>query len=403
MHTSDTELLRASQAGDPEAFGRLVERYQRVVCAVAYSATGDPALSEDLAQDAFVTAWRRLPELRDPARFSAWMCGIVRNLARSSRRHQRRHAPAATDPVERLDNLPAAGPSALDELIRQQRLSVVWKALGEIPSTYREPLVLFYGENQSLKQVAKHLDLTEQTVKQRLCRGRKRLARDVRELVETSLAGVSTRKNLSAAVVALIALSSARHATALSAGGETTSMLTRLGIVKSASLGIGSAVVATTVIVLAVFSTARSTSTSTSTSTEQGRPEARESEPVIATPRASTPRALVELGPAELLPSGPGTNHEAAPSKPRRRDAKAYRRSPRPASPAVSDPVLRPRVIEHGPASLSRSTVARPSLASPYDAGSVHDRNTITPDVQAERPLPIDPPDLRARIIKIDL
>jgi hypothetical protein len=63
---SDEELWQSSREGDRDAFSRIVERYQTLVCSLAYSACGDLAISEDLAKETFLTAWRRLGDLREP-------------------------------------------------------------------------------------------------------------------------------------------------------------------------------------------------------------------------------------------------------------------------------------------------------------------------------------------------
>src|SRR5437879_1836223 len=75
---TDAELVAAYLAGDREAFGQIVERYQRLLCSLAYSATGSLSESEDLAQEAFVDAWRQLHTLREPEKLRPWMCGILR-------------------------------------------------------------------------------------------------------------------------------------------------------------------------------------------------------------------------------------------------------------------------------------------------------------------------------------
>src|SRR5262249_11009298 len=75
---TDAALVAESLAGDREAFSRIVERYQRLLCSLAYSATGRLSESEDLAQEAFVEAWRRLHTLREPEKLRAWLCGILR-------------------------------------------------------------------------------------------------------------------------------------------------------------------------------------------------------------------------------------------------------------------------------------------------------------------------------------
>ena len=68
---SDEQLWQKSQTGDREAFGHIVERYQSLICSLAYSACGDVARSEDLAQEAFIAAWQKLGELREPMRLRA--------------------------------------------------------------------------------------------------------------------------------------------------------------------------------------------------------------------------------------------------------------------------------------------------------------------------------------------
>src|SRR5262245_5840196 len=67
------------QRGDRRAYEQLVTRYQRFVCSLGFAWTGDMALSEELAQDVFVIAWKHLSELRDPNNFSGWLFMIARN------------------------------------------------------------------------------------------------------------------------------------------------------------------------------------------------------------------------------------------------------------------------------------------------------------------------------------
>jgi len=73
---SDEQLWRLACEGDREAFGRIVERYQSLVCSLAYSACGTLGTSEDMAQETFITAWHRLKNLREPGKLRQWLCGI---------------------------------------------------------------------------------------------------------------------------------------------------------------------------------------------------------------------------------------------------------------------------------------------------------------------------------------
>jgi DNA-directed RNA polymerase specialized sigma24 family protein len=73
---NDVELVGESLSGNRDAFGQIVARYQSLVCSLAFSATGSLGQSEDLAQETFVTAWKKLSELREPEKLRAWLCGI---------------------------------------------------------------------------------------------------------------------------------------------------------------------------------------------------------------------------------------------------------------------------------------------------------------------------------------
>jgi RNA polymerase sigma factor (sigma-70 family) len=195
---SDVELVEASRRGEHEAFGHLVARYQDVVCAVSYSSTGDRGLSEDVAQETFIAAWRQLDRLRDAVRLGPWLCGIARNLGRKAHKRRRREEPVDAD--EHV----ATGGSPFDATARGELDQVVRDALARVPAAYREVLVLYYREDQSIREVAATLGTSEAAATQRLSRGRRYLADSVAELVESSLRTRRPRRDLVAAVLAAI-------------------------------------------------------------------------------------------------------------------------------------------------------------------------------------------------------
>ncbi|MBI5092086.1 MAG: sigma-70 family RNA polymerase sigma factor [Candidatus Hydrogenedentes bacterium] len=196
--------IEASLAGDKDAFGQIVSRYQGVVCATAYSVTGHRQQSEDVAQETFVTAWQRLGDLRDLNKLPAWLCGIARNMARNAARRQARDPlHAAAD----LDESQAAGRDDVVETPSQaERESLLWQTMAQIPEEYREPLVLFYREGHSVRAVAEALDLSEDAVKQRLSRGRKMLKGRVAAMVESTLEQTGPGMGFSAAVLGALPL-----------------------------------------------------------------------------------------------------------------------------------------------------------------------------------------------------
>ena len=197
MGRSDAELLEASRRGEHDAFAALIERYQGVVSAVSYSRTGDRALSEDVAQDTFIAAWRQLGQLREPSRLRSWLCGIARNLARKARRRSAREAP--------LDHpLVFEGANPFDAAAEAESERVVRDALLRVPDTYRDVLVLYYRDQRPVRDVAAVLGITEAAALQRLARGRQYLADGVTDLVERSLRATRAPRNLAAVVLAAL-------------------------------------------------------------------------------------------------------------------------------------------------------------------------------------------------------
>jgi RNA polymerase sigma factor (sigma-70 family) len=184
---NDAELVSESVAGNRDAFGHIVARYQSLICSLAYSATGSLSQSEDLAQETFMAAWKQLADLREPAKLRAWLCGIARNLINNTLRRQGREPSHAAETLEDIAELRALEPLPLEQTISREEETILWRSLERIPEIYREPLVLFYREHQSIEAVAQNLELTEDTVKQRLSRGRKLLHEQVLAFVEGAL------------------------------------------------------------------------------------------------------------------------------------------------------------------------------------------------------------------------
>ncbi len=186
--TADADLVAATLGGDRAAFERIVERYQRLLCSLAYSALGDVRASEDAAQEAFVAAWTKLGELREPAKLRPWLCAILRSKVSHHRRRLGRDPVGRAEPLEAAEAVADAAPTAGESAMENEEQTLVWRALATLPETYREPLVLFYREHRSIEHVAAELDLTEDAVKQRLSRGRHLLKEQVLALVEGALA-----------------------------------------------------------------------------------------------------------------------------------------------------------------------------------------------------------------------
>ena len=237
----DSELVAESLLGNRDAFGALVTRYQSAVCAVTYSAVGDLARSEDIAQETFLQAWKSLRNLKEPAKIKAWLCGIARNLAHNAIRREVRQPISLGDDLASIENREAPEPSPSERTISNEEQSLMWRALADIPETYREPMVLFYREQQSIERVAEALDLTEDAVKQRLSRGRKLLSEQMAALVEGTLRQTAPGRAFTYGVLAALPMFTATASAAAigTAAGQGTAFAKSAGILSIISVVLG--------------------------------------------------------------------------------------------------------------------------------------------------------------------
>lgn len=230
----DAELWRRVVANELSAFEKVVEKYQGAVVAVAFSQCGDFAASQDIAQETFLAAWSSREQLREPEKLLGWLCSIARRLAAGTcRSRAQRHALAmneATDPFDPVEQ-------PIDTIISREEEELVWNAIAELPESYREPLVLFYQEARSVQQIAQSLDISNDTAKQRLSRGREMLRSSLAETVEGILVRARPGKALTLRIMTAVAGFSA-------AGSAMSSKAIASGVASSiASTVAGKAVV----------------------------------------------------------------------------------------------------------------------------------------------------------------
>ena len=171
--------LPAARTGDHAAFGRIVAACQNTVTAIALAITRDVPSSEDIAQDAFLSAWQHLRRLHNPDSFLPWLRQITRNLARDHLRAKLR----APHPVDDMETAIAAAadpaPSPLHALIDAEQHAAASDVISALPEESRETLLLFYREGQSSKQVALLLGLSDAAVRKRLSRARQAVRDDL--------------------------------------------------------------------------------------------------------------------------------------------------------------------------------------------------------------------------------
>jgi RNA polymerase sigma-70 factor (ECF subfamily) len=180
---TDAELVAEALGGAQEAFREIVVRFERPVYSLIVRMIQDPGTAEDLAQEVFIKAFRRL-DTYDPVRkLSSWLFKIAHNTTID---HLRRHAPE-TVPLEGdrdeehrgglaaiLSDESLEDPSAAAE--RKDMARSLERAIARLRPEYREVVVLFYVEGASYQEICEALDLPLGTVKTNLHRARKELA-----------------------------------------------------------------------------------------------------------------------------------------------------------------------------------------------------------------------------------
>ena len=171
MDFSDEELVRLSQQGDLEAFGRLVERYQKKVIAVAYGLIHDAEEAQDLAQESFIRAYNAIDSFRGTARFYTWIYRITINLCMD---HFRRQAKEKTY----VSAEPDADPDPLtpETVASQQEMGMaVRRAITTLPYDQRIVIILREIEGLSYKEISRVVNTSIGTVMSRLFYARRRL------------------------------------------------------------------------------------------------------------------------------------------------------------------------------------------------------------------------------------
>jgi len=172
----ETFLLARARQGDLPAFEEIVGRYQRRVYGVALRIVRSHAVADDVAQEAFLKAWRALDRFELGRPFGPWVCRIAANLAVN---HVR-------SPVAREDPLPeghgetkAVGEDPLGAVLDTEAQQLLHEALEELPPDQRAVFVLRAVEEMSYSEIAEALDLSPGTVMSRLFRAREKLAKSL--------------------------------------------------------------------------------------------------------------------------------------------------------------------------------------------------------------------------------
>ncbi len=153
------------------AFGALVKRYQDMAFGCAYAVLGDFYLAEDCAQEAFITAWQSIAQLRTPEAFSGWLRRIVLTKCNRLTRGRRLHIV----PLELGQGVPSKTPDPQSVVERRDVSGRVLAAIQALPDNERIATTLFYVNGYTQVEIGEFLDIPETTVNKRLYSARQRL------------------------------------------------------------------------------------------------------------------------------------------------------------------------------------------------------------------------------------
>ena len=182
----DDALVRATLAGNREAFGTLVERHQHRLHHTLKCVLGSPDDASEVLQDALVQAYTKLSTFRGSSQFYTWLYRIALNLASwHQRRHRRRSRDRSVDELKMNTALEPVDPRELpdQELVRMERARIVHAALLQLNEEHRQILVLREMEDCPYESIAEILNLPVGTVRSRIFRARLALKQILDELL----------------------------------------------------------------------------------------------------------------------------------------------------------------------------------------------------------------------------
>ena len=178
---SNSELVRKSQLGDKAAFEQLVIRHQDLVFSLAYKLTGNREMANDVAQEAFIRAWKAIEKFRGDSTFSTWIYRITVNTAWTLRKKAKKH--------NTLNIEDTYEPIVIDEkkdpelvAINSDLSSVLINALDKIPIEQRIIVELKNIEGRSHKEIAEYLGISVTAAKVRLHRAHQKLRHILEEI-----------------------------------------------------------------------------------------------------------------------------------------------------------------------------------------------------------------------------
>jgi RNA polymerase sigma-70 factor, ECF subfamily len=181
----DNELVQRAQNGDTQAFGELVLKHQQFVYNLALRGLGNPEDAQDLAQEAFLKAWRGLPSFRKEAQFRTWLYRITVNLC-YNRRPQMRKEIGAQDIDSVVEMADTSKRQVAEQAEFEEMRRYLLQKLEDLPRGYRILILLRYQQGLSYDEMAEVMDVPLGTIKTGLFRAHQLLRGALLRLPELS-------------------------------------------------------------------------------------------------------------------------------------------------------------------------------------------------------------------------
>ena len=208
MVEDDVQLIRRVLSDDDEAFNILVQRYQRGVHALAWRKVSDFHYAEEITQDTFLQAYKKLSTLKNPKQFAGWLYVIANRLCIN---WLQRHKPAMQSledtPMEEIEESSYIHYTSEQREAEgtEHRYEIAEKLLSKLPESERTVMTLHYLGEMTAKEISKFLGVSINTITNRLWRARKRLREDQELLVQDVLGGLKFPANLTENIMRQVA------------------------------------------------------------------------------------------------------------------------------------------------------------------------------------------------------
>lgn len=167
----EENIVRRMIAGDMDAFGELMKRYEKPALRAAWLICGNVADSEDIVQEAFTTCYLNRKKLRDPAAFKTWFYRILTRSAWKICKRSERERPEEEPASEQAD----PGKSILENCVMKEEERILYEAVEKLPPKQKTVLILYYYNNMPIREIAKVCGVFEGTVKSRLFHAKEHL------------------------------------------------------------------------------------------------------------------------------------------------------------------------------------------------------------------------------------